>query len=158
MHEKFYLNLAVEIATQAHEGQADNQGVPYIEHPLAVMNMVHDEDTKIVAILHDVIEDTEIGIDQLRELGCPVHILDAVLLVTHDLNYGGTEEEYMAKIQKIIDSGNQMAIDVKWADLTHNSDLSRTPNPTEKELHRREKYQKSKVLLRPVVSEYLREI
>ncbi len=155
MIDTFNLQKAIKVATNAHDGQKSRNGADYIAHPLTVMDMMQDDDTKIVAVLHDVVEDTKVGIDELRAMGCPQHILDAVLLVTHEPEYNGTDEEYMVKIQKIADSGNQMAIDVKWGDLTHNSDMSRIPEPTKKDFQRREKYQKSKEILRPLVSEYL---
>lgn len=158
MHERFTPQIAEEIARQAHEGQLCIDGSEYILHPITVMNMMEDEDTKMAVVLHDVPEDTEYEIEKLRKLGCPEHVLEAVLLVTHDPDYNNTEEEYIAKIQKIANSGNQLAIDVKWGDLTHNSDMSRIPDPTPYDFQRLEKYKKSKEILQPVVSKYLREI
>jgi len=92
----------------------------------------------------------------LKSLGCPQHIIDAIELVTHSPDYKGGYGEYMEKINKIAHSENQLAIDVKWGDLTHNTDMSRIPNPTEKDYQRQEKYFKSKEILRPFVSDYLR--
>jgi hypothetical protein len=79
-------------------------------------------------------------------------------LVTHPKNFGKTREEYLRGIQKIADSGNQIAIDVKWADLTHNSDPSRTPDhPQKEDFERLEKYEEAKEILKPFISDYLRK-
>ena len=67
--KKLYLDRAIELAKQHHEGQTDKTGNPYIEHPLRVMNQVESEEEKIVAILHDIVEDTDISLDELRNEG-----------------------------------------------------------------------------------------
>jgi len=115
--EKFSLEFATAIAESAHEGQVDKNDVPYIFHPLGVMDMVQGEDAKTVALLHDVLEDSDLTPNDLRELGCPDHVLVAVELVTHGLDYDDTHEGYFRDIQRIADSKNQLAIDVKFADI-----------------------------------------
>jgi len=153
----FTIYHAVGIATETHKDQRDKAGQPYINHPLAVMRGLQGIEAQMSAILHDVVEDhpDKYRFESLAQMGCPPTVIEALRLVTHPTTYTGTEEEYMTMIQAIAESGNQIAIDVKFKDLTHNSDLSRLPNPTEKDLKRVEKYRKSIELLRPKVSKYL---
>ena len=151
----FTLKDAIILATKKHEGQFDKGGSPYITHPLSVMDMLVDEPSKMAGVLHDIVEDTPITFAELKALGCPKPVLDAVKLVTHSEDFDGSNEAYMRDIQQIADSGNQIAIDVKWADLTNNQDLSRIPSPTDKDYARLERYKRAKVVLRPLVSQYL---
>ncbi len=151
----FTLNDAVELATQRHEGQVDKGGKPYISHPLSVMAMLEDEQSKMAAVLHDIVEDTTVTFEELAELGCPKPVIDAVKLVTHSKDFDGSDEAYVRDIQQIATSSNQTAVDVKWADLTNNQDLSRIPNPTARDYARLERYGRAKVILRPLVSKYL---
>ena len=72
------LEIAIQIAAAAHAGQKQKNGQPYILHPLRVMMRVHTEDEKIVAILHDVLEDTPWTAEQLQQRGFPLHILRAL--------------------------------------------------------------------------------
>ena len=109
--------LALKIATEAHKGQVDKAGVPYINHPLTVASLVDTEEEKIVALLHDTIEDTNITEQDLIDYGFPNEIVEAVKLLTHNKNV-----PYMDYVAKIKD--NELARKVKIADLTHNSDLS----------------------------------
>lgn len=153
----FTLERAIGIAIEAHNGQFDKAGRSYVEHPLAVMGQVQGEIAQMAAVLHDVVEDTPVTFTDLVAKGCPEDVVAAVRLVTHPEGYSGTEEEYLDWITAIRDSGNQVAIDVKWADLTHNSDMTRINNPTEEDIKRLEKYGKSKEILRPAVSAYLLE-
>ena len=74
--------LALELAVKKHKGQTDKSGNPYILHPLHVMENVKSKDAKIVAILHDVIEDTDVDSEYLLEIGLSQHIVDAVVLLT----------------------------------------------------------------------------
>lgn len=151
----FTLDQAVEIAKRAHEGQTDKAGKPYIEHPIFVMEHLQTEEEKMTGVLHDVVEDSDMTFEDLERLGCPPRVIDALRLVTHPKDFDGTEESYMKGIGKIVISGNQIAINVKFVDLTHNSDLTRIPNPTDKDLARVVKYKKGLDLLRPLVSDYL---
>lgn len=127
------LKKAIIIASTAHCGQKDKGGKPYIEHPKAVADMLGGTREKIVAMLHDVIEDTNVTSEFLLEQGFPEDIVDAVVLLSKnpETNY----EEYLKAVK-----ANPLARIVKLADLTHNSDLSRIPNPTEKDIKRKEKY------------------
>lgn len=115
--------------------QVDKAGVDYIHHPLAVAKMCDDPKEKTVALLHDVLEDTYVTEEELRENGFDEEIIDAVKLVTHkrDKSILDDEEEYKTYIRKLKKTGNQIAIKVKIADLTHNSDISRmNGKPTRK--------------------------
>ena len=132
--------LALKIATEAHKGQVDKAGVPYINHPLTVASLVDTEEEKIVALLHDTIEDTNITEQDLLNYGFSNKIVEEVKLLTHNKNV-----PYMDYIAKIKD--NKLARKVKIADLTHNSDLSRLKEITEKDKKRYEKYQKALLYL-----------
>lgn len=151
----FTLDQAIKIAKGAHEGQTDKAGKPYIEHPVFVMEHLQTEEEKMTGVLHDVVEDSDMTFESLEELGCPPRVIDALRLVTHPKDFDGTEEAYMEGISKIVSSGNQIAIHVKFIDLTHNSDITRIPNPIDKDIARVEKYKKALALLRPLVSDYL---
>ena len=154
----FTLNDAIKLAEEKHKGQLDKGGNPYISHPLAVMGTLKDDPSRMAAVLHDIVEDTPVTFGDLQRLGCPSEVLNAVRLVTHADDFDGSDESYMRDIQTIAESGNQIAIDVKWADLTNNQDLSRIPNPTPKDLARLERYSKAKTILKPLVSGYLAKL
>ncbi len=113
------IEKALQIAAKAHEGQKDKSGQPYILHPLRVMAEVEDEDAKIVAVLHDVIEDTSVTANDLRQAGFSEEIVAAVLCVTHR-----KEEPYAEYVVRC--KGNDVARRVKLADLEDNSRLSHT--------------------------------
>ncbi len=130
------VDLALEIAKKAHEGQVDKGGRPYIGHPIAVADIVESESEKIVALLHDVCEDSDVTLEGLRKAGFSKEVLDAVQAIT---KVGGESyEDYLARVVR-----NPIATTVKIADMTHNSDLSRISNPTENDLERVEKYKAS---------------
>lgn len=137
------LETAIIIATKAHAGQLDKGGQPYILHPLAVMMRVEKMEEKIVALLHDVIEDSDVTMDELRMHGFSNEILAAVDTLTHK-----PEQSYEQYIDHI--SQNRLATTVKLADLTENMNLSRIPSPTEKDYQRLQRYQKAFQLLQQV--------
>lgn len=140
-------NRAYVIACFAHRNQKDKAGFPYIMHPMAVAEKFTNEKHQAVALLHDVLEDSdEYTPEMLMEdpHNIPRDVVDAVVLLTHK-NDGLTYIEY---IQKIKDSGNKTAIDVKLADLEHNMDMSRLPEVTEEDLSRLEQYEKAYRLLK----------
>ena len=138
-------NKALQIAKSAHSGQLDKGGNPYFLHPLAVSEKVEAENEKIVALLHDVIEDTDITLDYLREQGFSEEILAGVDRLTK--REGVSYEEYIEAVRK-----NPLALKVKIADMLHNSDLSRIPNPTEKDRKRIEKYKEKIALLKNYIN------
>tara|TARA_B100001123_G_C14471495_1_gene694566 strand:+ start:72 stop:488 length:417 start_codon:yes stop_codon:yes gene_type:complete len=130
------LERAIEIAVTAHKGQKEKSGAPYILHPLRVMLSVESEEERIVGVLHDVVEDTPWTFDQLRDEGFSEAILAALDTVTIREN-----EDYSTFISRSAD--NVIGRRVKIADLLDNMDLSRIPQPTEKDHKRMEKYTKA---------------
>ena len=130
---------AMIIAYNAHHGQKDKSGLPYIHHPLHLAEQMSSEETCIVALLHDVVEDTDITFDYLKK-EFSNDILQALELLTHDKSV-----DYFEYIKKLKD--NPIARTVKIADLRHNSDKSRLDNPTEKDLKRYVKYEKALKIL-----------
>ena len=131
------LEIAIQIAIEAHKGQLDKSGSPYILHPLHIMNSVDGLDYKIVAVLHDVIEDTDLTYDDLISKGIDKEFVDSILILTkEDL------DSYMEYIEKI--SHNKYATVVKIEDLKHNMDLTRLNRKiTNKDLERNKKYMKA---------------
>lgn len=126
------IELAKSIATVMHEGSVDRGGRPYIGHPAAVAAMVASEDEKIVAWLHDVLEDTPFPAEAIKLL-FGSKIAAAMDAVTHR-----KYESYEDYIRRL--SENEIARHVKIADLTHNSDLSRIKNPGADDLARVGRY------------------
>jgi hypothetical protein len=113
------LERALRIAAEAHEGQTDKEGLPYILHALRVMLGVLGEEAQIVAVLHDVVEDTPVTLDDLRAAGFSEAILAAVARVTHAP--GEPYADYVVRCK-----GDEIARRVKLSDLTDNSRLDRT--------------------------------
>lgn len=136
-------NKAMKIAYDAHHGQYDVNGVPYIFHPYHVAEQMTDEITACTALLHDVAEDTDITIEQL-ERDFPKEVTDALRLLTHD-----KDTDYFSYIEKI--KSNPVARAVKLADIAHNSDRSRITDrnavPKEKLEHWDYKYSTAKKIL-----------
>ena len=130
------LNKAILIATKAHQGQIDKAGNPYILHPLRAMLSRQDDTERICAVLHDVIEDTEVTFEDLRNEGFSEEVLSALDCVTKR-----DKESYDEFIDRIIK--NKTACYVKLADLRDNMDLSRIKTPTERDYKRIEKYKKA---------------
>ena len=126
--------IALELAVEKHKNQTDKAGNPYILHPLHVMENVNSKEGKIVAILHDIIEDTDITENYLLKIGLSKRIVDAVVTLTRSeyMDY----QEYIKNL-----SSNPLAKEVKLADLEHNMDLKRLPTLEEKDLERNRKYQ-----------------
>lgn len=134
------LEKAILLAEKAHAGQLDKGGAPYILHPKRVMNACETEEEKIAAILHDVIEDTELTAEDLQKEGFSAAVVEAVACLTKK-----DGEDYMAYIERVCQ--NRLAARVKLADLSDNMNLSRIPAPTEKDFARIEKYQKAKAYM-----------
>lgn len=134
------IGKALEIAWKAHEGQTDKAGKPYIQHPLAVASRMETEEEIAIALLHDVVEDTEVTFEDLEQAGFPKRVLDALRLLTHD-----PAEDYFTYIERV--KGNQLARKVKLADLAHNSQIDRLSEITEKDRERLEKYRKAKEMM-----------
>ena len=135
------LERAIAIAAAAHEGQVDKGGAPYILHPLRVMLRVNTLEERIVAVLHDVVEDCGISFDDLRNEGFSETVLMAIASVTKvpDESY----EEFVERVAQ-----NPIGRVVKLADLEENSDLSRIAQPSWEDLERVEKYRRAIGVLR----------
>lgn len=146
MNLESQLTQAILIATEAHEGQCDKGGKPYILHPLHVMHNVETIEEKIVAVLHDVMEDTDITANALSESGIDDYLVNTLNLLNHDKS-----ELYETYIKRIRDSGNKTAIKVKIADLEHNSDTSRLTSMGQSDVNRLAKYNYSKNILIGIV-------
>ena len=133
---------AMRLAYDAHHGQTDKAGVPYIFHPIHLAESMDDELSCCAALLHDVVEDTDIPLDSLAQ-EFPVEVIDALRLLTHD-----DTTDYFDYVRAI--RSNPIAVKVKLADLTHNSDSSRCVGShiSEEKLARlRQKYQKALEIL-----------
>ena len=111
---------ALRIAFDAHKNQVDKTGLPYIFHPFHIAEQMRNEVSVCAALLHDVVEDTSITIEDLAIQGIPTVVLEVLRVLTHN-----DATPYMDYIHAIKDSGNKDAIAVKLADLRHNSDSSR---------------------------------
>jgi len=130
------LERAIAIAVQAHNGQRDRSGRPYILHPLRLMMNVRADEEKIVAILHDVVEDTPWTMEDLRKDGFPEYLLTALDCVTKREG-----EDYEAFVER--SAKNPIARRVKIADLEDNMDARRLAEFTEKDGARMTKYLKA---------------
>lgn len=131
--------LALNTAYKAHEGQLDRSGIPYIFHPYHVAEQMETEETCAIALLHDVIEDTDMTLEELSVLGFPDKIIEGVKLMTRTED--GDYFEYIRKIRGTI------AEPVKRADLKHNSDPSRIISVSEADIKRIEKYKRAERIL-----------
>lgn len=128
------IEQAIAFAATKHMGQVDKANAPYILHPLRVMMNVSTIQQKIVAVLHDVLEDTNTTVDELYELGCDNDIVEAILALTK-LKGESRTEAAKRTLQ------NTIARVVKIADITDNMDLSRIHSPTDKDFERIKEYQ-----------------
>ena len=131
------------IAYNAHHGQVDQSGQPYVFHPYHLAEQMEDELSVCVALLHDVVEDTDVTFDELAE-SFPAEIIDALRLLTHS-----DEENYFDYVRRI--KTNPIAKAVKLADIAHNADQTRLDGvedvSEEKMLWWQEKYDKAKSIL-----------
>ena len=131
---------AIRLAFKAHEGVTGKDGLPYVTHPLHVAEGAETEEETIVALLHDVVEDSDYTLQDLQDMGFPETAIEALRLLTHDkeipyLEYVGTVRE------------NELARKVKKLDMQHNMDVTRLDTVTEKDRARLEKYEKAYRLL-----------
>ncbi len=131
---------AVNLMFEAHKEQRDKSGLPYVFHPFHLAEQMEDETTTVVALLHDVVEDTDYTLDDLRRMGFSEEACKAIDLMTH--REGVPYMDYVRRIKT-----NPVAVKVKLADLRHNSDMSRMEEPTERDLQRAEKYREAMRLL-----------
>ena len=132
---------AICIMYKAHEAQMDKSGVPYVFHPWHVAEQMTNEESCAAALLHDVIEDTDVTADDLLAAGISERVVQAVLMLTHD-----DDEPYLEYVARI--KNDPIAREVKLADLAHNSDVTRFAVPmTDKDRTRLEKYMKATAIL-----------
>ena len=124
--------LASKIAYKAHEGQTDKAGVPYIFHPIHIAEQMDSEESCVVALLHDVIEDSNITLEILSKYFND-DIITALRVLTKKEN-----EDYVMYIKRV--KTNKLATKVKIKDLEHNRDLTRLNEVTDKDRKRSMKY------------------
>jgi guanosine-3',5'-bis(diphosphate) 3'-pyrophosphohydrolase len=134
------LERAIEIAARAHAGQIDKAGQPYILHPLRVMLRLQHNNERIAAVLHDVVEDTEVTLEDLAQAGFSADVLGAVEALTKLPGESRMDAARRAALHTI-------ALSVKLADNSENMDLSRITNPTEKDFARLKEYERVRALL-----------
>lgn len=129
------LELAIELAVFYHKGQKDKAGKPYILHCLRVMNSCASVEAKIVGVLHDILEDTDLTLQELIEFGYPNFILDALVRLTKPKDKVVDNNDYLQQI-----SYNLLATEVKMADLKDNLDLLRLEKIDKSNIKRINKY------------------
>jgi (p)ppGpp synthase/HD superfamily hydrolase len=130
------LEKAIQIAAQAHEGQKDKSGAPYILHPLRMMMRMESETAMIAAVLHDVVEDSDWTLEQLRGEGFSEEVLQAVNCLTN--RDGESYDDFIARVET-----NSVARQVKIADLEDNMNVKRIGEMSPKDLARIEKYHRA---------------
>jgi len=140
------LERAIGIALRAHAGQKTKDGSPYILHPLRVMARMTTGEERMAAVLHDVIEDSDLTLEDLRREGFPESVLTAVSLMTHE--DGISYEDYVQRLKP-----DPMARRIKLADLEDNSDIRRLSGIEEKDIERLRRYHRAWQILRPAASE-----
>jgi len=136
------LEDAIALAALAHHGQKDKAGAPYILHPLRVMLRMTNDVERMVAVLHDVVEDTPYTLEALRRLGFPAEVVEAVDALTRREDEGESYEEFVIRAGR-----HPLARPVKIADLEDNMDLTRIADPQEKDHQRMERYRRALALL-----------
>jgi (p)ppGpp synthase/HD superfamily hydrolase len=146
--EASLLGRADQVAARAHEGQTDKSGVPYIEHPRRVASRLSSPEEKMVALLHDVVEDTHLRLEDLRAEGFPAEVVDAVDRLTRRKDQSA--EDYLAGIVR-----SNLAVAVKRADIADNADPERLARLPDVEMRDRltEKYRHALEVLDHLCSE-----
>jgi len=132
---------AIKLCFEAHAGQPDKSGLPYAHHPLHLAEQMDDEVSTVVALLHDIVEDTDYTFDDLEQMGFGDDVIGALRLLTHAEGI-----PYLDYVREI--ANDPIATKVKLADLAHNSDLTRLDHePAEVDLERVRKYKKATEIL-----------
>ena len=134
------LEQAIAIAARVHEGQVDKAGQPYILHPLRVMLRLSSDEERIVAVLHDVVEDSDVTFEELAREGFSDRVLTALEGVTKRPEEGG-DAGYEAFVKQA--AKNPLARRVKIADLLDNMDLTRLSELSERDFRRLDRYMKA---------------
>ena len=132
---------AMKLCFDKHKDQFDKCGVPYPFHPFHVAESMDDEYSTCVALLHDIVEDTDVTFEDLESMEFPKEVIDAIRLMTHN-----SDEPYLEYVKRI--KSNEIAKKVKISDLTHNSDITRLDVITERDIERNEKYKKALEILK----------
>ena len=133
-------NKAMRTAYAAHHGQVDKGGLPYIFHPYHLAEQMDDEVSCCAALLHDVVEDTDVTMEALAK-EFPAEVIDVLKLLTH--KDGVPYFDYVRAIKE-----NPIAVKIKLADIAHNSDQSRCTDLSEKQLaYFRKKYARAVAIL-----------
>lgn len=140
--ESSLFDKAYQIAEKAHAGQKDKAGQPYLAHPVHVAADLDSVELKVIGLLHDVLEDSDWTREELIAEGIPEELVRVVDMLTHDEDVFPDYMDYIYMISK-----DPMARKVKMADLRHNMDLTRIPNPKQKDYDRVKKYQKAYAFL-----------
>jgi len=130
------IEKSLEIALKAYTGQTDKAGKTYILHPLRLMAKMDTEDEMAVALLHDVIEDSDYTAEDLLENGIPAYVVNAVQYLTKN-----TGENYNAFIERVLQ--NKLAAKIKKVDIEDNINILRLNSVTQKDLERISKYHKA---------------
>lgn len=131
---------ALRLSFDAHKEQVDKTGIPYVFHPFHLAEQMTDELSTVCALLHDVVEDTDYTLDDIRAFGFPEEVIEALMLLTHS-----PDVPYMDYVRRA--GTNPIARQVKIADLKHNSDLSRLDVIDEYAIARNEKYKEALAIL-----------
>ena len=150
------LEKAIKIAVEAHTGQVDKGGNPYILHPLRVMLSLNSKEERIVGVLHDVVEDCEGWTwERLKDQGCSDEIIEALKSVSKTLEEEKQLKEmddpddkmdhYLRFIQRA--KANKIGRNVKAADIRDNLDISRIDDITERDINRLNRYKKALSIL-----------
>lgn len=132
---------AMKYMFEYHKEQCDKSGIPYVFHPFTVAFNLENEDECVVALLHDIVEDTDVTFEDLEKEGFSSNVINTLKLLTHK-----DEEDYFEYIEKI--SKNELATKVKIQDLLHNMQDGRLDQVTEKDMLRKEKYKKALNILK----------
>ena len=127
---------AIKLCFDTHKDQVDKSGMPYVFHPFHLAEQMDDEMSTVCALLHDVVEDSEMTFDGLSDMGFPSEVIEVLRLLTHE-----DEVPYMDYVREI--KNNPVARKVKLADLKHNSDSTRVDQVDDRMLRRWEKYREA---------------
>jgi len=150
------INETIMFMMEAHRGQVDKSGQPYWQHPYRVMQRLIPVESDVAlsaALLHDVVEDTDYGSEDLADLGYPSNVLEIVSIVSHDKTGRDRGRTYQQWIEWIRDSGNLAAVLVKYADLLDNHAPARLSTLPPKNRGLAARQQRAIETLRPAIPE-----
>lgn len=142
------LERAIAIAVESHKGYVDKAGKPYILHPLRVMLQMDSENKMTAAVLHDVVEDTGITLEHLRQEGFNQEVIKAVDSVTR--RQGESYDDFILRA-----GSHRIGLEIKMADLKDNLDISRIKHPTSKDYERLEKYKRAISVLQIIFTTFI---